>query len=252
MPELEVLYGRNAVRETLRAERRRVYRVLLAEGLAPSPVVAEIASLCKERHIPTQFVPRDQLEQVARSDSHQGVAAQVAGFPYSPWQEMLAEAGKRGEMALLLMLDSVQDPQNLGSLVRTAEALAAHGIILPKRRSVEVTPAVVNASAGSVEHMRVDQVSNLTQTMERLKQEGVWAVGLEDTPDAQPYTEADLARPLVLVVGGEGPGLGRLLRERCDFLIWLPMRGHVSSLNVAVAASVALYEVERQRAAMRP
>jgi len=146
------------------------------------------------------------------------------------------------------MLDCLQDPQNVGTLLRTAEVLGVHGIILPKRRAVEITPAVVNASAGAVEHLRVDIVSNLAQTLEQMKAANLWAVGLEDVPQATEYSLADLNRPLVLVVGSEGTGISRLLRERCDYLIRLPMRGKVGSLNAAVAGSVALYEINRQRA----
>jgi 23S rRNA (guanosine2251-2'-O)-methyltransferase len=247
MAVTEFLSGRNAVRECLRAHRRKASRLMIAESVAPSEAVTEMRSLAKASGIAVQALSRDALDRLLHSDSHQGVALQVGGYPYVGWPEMLAAAKSLGEMPLLLLLDSVQDPQNLGTLLRTAEALGVHGAIIPKRRAVEVTPAVVNASSGAVEHLRVDQVSNLAQTLEQLKEAGVWAVGLEDALGAQPYTEADLARPLALLVGGEGQGLGRLLRQRCDFLIRLPMRGHVNSLNVSVAASVALYEVVRQR-----
>ncbi len=156
---------------------------------------------------------------------HQGVALEVSGYPYVPWQEALRASQQAGEMPLLLVLDCLQDPQNLGSLLRTAEAVGVHGVVIPKRRAVDITPAVVNASAGAAEHLNVGIVTNLAQTLEQMKRANVWAVGLEATPDALPYTEADLNRPLALVVGSEGSGISRLLRERCDFLIRLPMRG---------------------------
>jgi len=249
MPAFELLYGRNGVIEALRANRRRFYRLLLAQNVAQGNAVADITSLAQTRNVPRVVVERAQLDRLLGKEQghHQGVALEAGEYPYSTWQGMLASAQAAGEMPLLLMLDCLQDPQNVGSLLRTAEVVGVHGAILPKRHAVDVTPAVVNASAGAVEHLRVDIVSNLAQTLERLKEAGVWAVGLEDTPDAAEYHQADLNRPLALVVGGEGKGVGRLLRERCDFLIRLPMRGRVGSLNAAVAGSVALYEIDRQR-----
>jgi 23S rRNA (guanosine2251-2'-O)-methyltransferase len=204
--------------------------------------------LADQRGLPVITVERSRIHGILKKEQghHQGVALEAGPYPYVSWRDALASAKEADEKPLLLMLDCLQDPQNAGSLLRTAEVLGVHGVILPKRRSVSVTPAVVNASSGAVEHMRVDRVSNLAQTLEQLKQAGVWAVGLEDVPEAENYADADLNRPLVLVVGSEGRGLSRLLRERCDFLINLPMKGQVTSLNAAVAGSIALYEIDRQ------
>ncbi len=248
MGEIEVLYGRNAVAEALRANRRRFYRLLVAQNLARTKAVETVVRLAKQRNVPVIAVERSHINRIFEKEQghHQGVALEVGAYPYVSWQDMLTFAEHANQKPLLLMLDCLQDPQNVGSLLRTAEVVGVHGVILPKRRAVSVTPAVVNASAGAVEHMHVNRVSNLAQTLERLKRTGVWAVGLEDVPEAIDYTAADLDRPLVLVVGSEGKGISRLLRERCDFLIRLPMRGRTGSLNAAVAGSIALYEIDRQ------
>ncbi|NTW04412.1 MAG: 23S rRNA (guanosine(2251)-2'-O)-methyltransferase RlmB, partial [Oscillochloris sp.] len=161
--------------------------------------------------------------------------------------ECLALAVERGEPPLLLLLDHLQDPQNIGTLIRTAEVVGAHGVAIPGRRAAEITPAVVNASSGATEHLRIVLVGNLVQTISTLQHQGVWAVGLEDDERAQNLDVADLNLPLALVVGAEGPGLARLVRERCDFLVRLPMAGQVASLNAAVAGSIALYTAWRQR-----
>ena len=240
-----ILYGRNAVWEALRAGRRRFYKLVLAEGVRESGIVAEIADLARRRQIPLQRVERRQLDEI--SSNHQGVAAEVSPYPYVDWEEILAEIERGQEMPLLLLLDCLQDPQNLGSLLRTAEIVGVQGVVLPKRRAVGVTPAVVNASAGAVEHLRVARVTNLVRAMEELKGRDIWIVGLENVPQAQPYYQADLNLPLALVVGSEGRGMRRLVREKCDLLIKLPMRGRISSLNAAVAGSIALYEAWRQR-----
>jgi len=196
--------------------------------------------------VPIQRVERRQLDRIG-DFKHQGVAAEVSQYPYVELEAILAEADQRQETPWLLMLDCLQDPQNFGALLRTAEIIGVHGVVIPKRRAVGITPAVVNSSAGATEHLLVAQVTNLVRTMETLKARGLWIVGLEDVPQAQPHYQSDLTMPLALVVGSEGRGIGRLVRETCDILIRLPMRGSISSLNVAVAGSIALYEVWRQR-----
>jgi len=242
----ELLYGRNAVRECLRAGRRKVYKVLLAEGVRESGVVAEILDAARAHGVALQWVERQRLDSLGETN-HQGVVAEVEEYPYSDLEPMLKMAKDQGELPLLLLLDCLQDPQNFGALLRTAEAVGVHGVIIPKRRAVAVTPAVVNASAGAVEHLLVARVANLVQVMERLKAANIWVVGLEDVPEAQLYHQVDLNMPLALVVGSEGEGMRRLVRERCDFLIRLPMRGRIGSLNASVAGSIALYEIWRQR-----
>ncbi|MCR4405850.1 MAG: 23S rRNA (guanosine(2251)-2'-O)-methyltransferase RlmB [Anaerolineae bacterium] len=242
----ELLYGRNAVRECLRAGRRKVYKVLLAEGVRESGIIVEILDVARAHGAALQRVERQRLDGLG-DVNHQGVAAEVEEYPYTDLEVMLRVAEERGELPLLLLLDCLQDPQNFGALLRTAETVGVHGVIIPKRRAVAVTPAVVNASVGAVEHLLVARMSNLVQVIGQLKAADIWVVGLEDVPEAQLYHRADLNMPLALVVGSEGEGMHRLVRERCDFLIRLPMRGHISSLNVSVAGSIALYEIWRQR-----
>ncbi len=242
----EIIYGRNTVYETLQAGRRRCEKVLIAGGTHEGGATGRILAAAKERSIPVQRVARQQLDQLG-AVNHQGVAAQVSPYPYVGMGDVLSLGQQRGEQPLLLLLDCLQDPQNLGTLLRTAEAVAVHGVILPRRRTVQVTPAVSNASAGAVEHLLIVQVTNLVRAMADLKQEGIWVVGLEQDPRARDYRQVDLNMPLALVVGSEGSGLRRLVRERCDLLIQLPMGGSINSLNASVAGSIALYQAWQQR-----
>lgn len=244
---MQVIWGRNPVNEALRG-RRRVLRVYLASGVSESGIVADISERARQQNVPVQTVPRHELDRLAGSGEHQGAVAQVADYPYGDVDDILRRTRERGEIPFLLILDSLQDPQNFGSLLRTAEAVGVDGVIIPKRRAVGVTPAVVKASAGAVEHLEVAQVSNLVQMIESLKREGLWVVGVE-AGGQQLYDQTDLTGPIAIVVGSEGAGLGRLVRESCDFLIRLPMQGRVTSLNAAVAGSIVLYEVWRQRRA---
>lgn len=242
----EVLYGRNAVREALRAGRRKIYKLILAQGTKETGIVADVATLASQIGVEVQRVERQQLDRLG-GFNHQGVAAEATAYPYAELEEILAEADQRQEMSLLLMLDCLQDPQNFGALLRTAEIVGVHGVVIPKHRAVGITPAVVNSSAGATEHLLVARMTNLVRTMEELKARGLWIVGLEDVPQAQTYYQSDLKMPLALVVGSEGRGMGRLVRETCDIMIRLPMRGKINSLNVTVAGSIVLYEVWRQR-----
>jgi 23S rRNA (guanosine2251-2'-O)-methyltransferase len=245
----EILYGRQPVRETLRASRRQIFELYVARGVKQAGIVGEILSLAQGKQIPVQTVDRRELDKLGGEVNHQGLAAEVSAYPYAALADLLTSATLAEESPFLLLLDHVQDPQNLGSLLRTAEAVGAHGVVLPKRRAAGVTPAAVRASAGAAEHVRVAQVTNLVRTMDELKEEGVWLAGLEAVPAAQLYNLADLTGSLGLVVGSEGHGLARLVRETCDFLIRLPMHGQVASLNAGVAGAVALYEILRQRMA---
>ncbi len=243
----EILYGRQPVRETLRAGRRQVFKVLLARGVRSTGIVGQIVTLVERANIPVQEVDRRELDKLGGEVNHQGLAAEVSGYPYVDLAALMDAARQAGEPPFLLLLDHVQDPQNLGSLLRSAEAVGVQGVVIPSRRASGLTPAAVRASAGAAEHVRVAQVTNMATAMEWLKSEGLWLAGLEAWPEALLYNEADLSGPLGLVVGSEGQGLGRLVRETCDFLIRLPMHGQVESLNAAVAGAVALYEVRRQR-----
>jgi 23S rRNA (guanosine2251-2'-O)-methyltransferase len=241
---MERLYSRQAVRECLRARRRAVHRLLIGEGVEDAPIIREIRALAQQQRVPIATVGRDALHAV--SPHTQGVAAEVGAYPYADLDAILAQARARSEPPLVLVLDSLQDPHNLGSLIRTAEATGVHGIVIGKRRSVGVTPAVVNASSGAAEHMRVAQVVNLARAVEEMKAHEMWIVALHGEAQRTIY-ETDLRGALAFIVGSEGEGVGRLLRDKADFVVRLPMRGQVESLNAAVAGAVALYEALRQR-----
>lgn len=241
----EWLFGRQAVREMLRARRRRVQRILLAKGSQRSGIMAEIIALAQGARCPVGEGDRQALDQVSAGANHQGVAAEVSAYPYVTLEAILTAAGD--EAPLLLGLDHVQDPQNLGALLRSADAAGVHGVLLPERRAAGISAAVSNASAGAVEHLRIAQVVNLTRTLQELKAQRLWVAGLEVDPQAIPFDQANLTGPLILVVGSEGQGLSRLVRETCDWLISLPMHGHVESLNVAVAGSIVLYAAQSAR-----
>jgi len=243
----ELLAGRNSVREALLAGRRRLHEVLVAEGVKSKGIVADILRLCNESDVPVSRTERGALDRLSSNVTHQGVLARVSSYPYVDLAALLGLAQQRDEAPFLLVLDSLQDPQNVGSLLRTAEAVGVHGIVIPARRSVGITPAVSRASSGAVEHLLTSRVTNLARAMVRLKVEGLWLMGVENRPEAQDYRTASLDMPLALVVGGEGTGLRRLTAEKCDLLLRIPMRGHIGSLNVSVAGSILLYEAWRAR-----
>ncbi len=241
----ETIYGRNSVYELLRANRRAVYKLLVAEGVQERGHLTDSLQIAAQRTIPVQRVRREVLDRI--TDSHQGIVAEVDEYPYATIDDILERAQERGEPPLILILDVIQNPQNLGTLLRTAEAVGAHGVLIPQRRGAEVTQAVVNASSGASEHVLIAQVVNLVAAMTELKEHEVWITGLDNLPEATPLDQANLRGAIGLVVGNEGEGMRRLVRESCDFLVKLPMRGQVDSLNAAVAGSIVLYEILRQR-----
>jgi 23S rRNA (guanosine2251-2'-O)-methyltransferase len=245
----ELLYGRQAVREALRAGRRRLHRLLLSTGVQESGPIAEILTRAQQLRLPVERVERQQLDRRVRDANHQGVLLEADEYPYVALQDCLDLATSRRQPALLLLLDHLQDPQNIGTLLRSADAFGVHGIVIPSRRAAEITPAVVNASSGATEHLNITIVGNLAQTIVELQQLGLWAVGIEDDERAQPLAGTDLNLPLALVLGAEGSGMSRLVRERCDFLVRLPMTGSISSLNAATAGSIVLYQARRLPAA---
>lgn len=234
----EWIYGRNAVYETLRADRRHANRLKLAEGLQASSRLQQVLDLAKAKNIPTQQVKRAELDGLA--DGHQGVALQADEYPYAHMGQLMEKAKASSAPPFFLILDALQDPQNLGTLLRTAEAVGVHGVLIPQRRTATVTPAVVNASSGACEHLLITQI-NLAQAIDELKQANVWVIGLDGGSDSQPLGKLRLDGALALVVGSEGEGMRRLIRESCDGLLRLPMQGKVESLNAAVAGSIALY-----------
>lgn len=245
----EWILGRNPVYETLRANRRHVFRLRVAERVEEKGRLGETVRMAERRNLLLEVVARRQLDSLG--DGHQGVALEVSGYPYSALPEMLSLAASRREPPLILILDTLQDPQNLGTLLRSAEALGVHGVLLPMRRTATVTPAVVSASAGASEHLLIAQ-ANLAQAIAILKGAGVWVIGLDASPEGKTPEDLDLSGPLALVVGSEGEGMRPLVRKSCDALLHLPMRGQVASLNAAVAGSVALYLAWRARGYSQP
>jgi 23S rRNA (guanosine2251-2'-O)-methyltransferase len=234
----EWIYGRNPVYEVIRANRRHLFQLWVAEGVQEKGRLKEVIQTCQTKDLPIQFVPRNKLDKIGQP--HQGVALEASGYPYRSLEEMFERVQASSRPPFFLILDTLQDPQNLGSLLRTAEAVGVHGVLLPLKRAATVTPAVVAASSGASEHLLITQ-ANLAQGIESLKQNDIWVIGLDGGPDSQPVDQVDLSVPIALVVGHEGQGMRRLVRESCDLLARLPMVGKVESLNAAVAGSVVLY-----------
>ena len=247
----QLLYGRRPVYESLRANRRRHSKLLLAENIKQTILLDDILKLAEKRNLTIERLPRDRLNQQAKGHNHQGLLLHTSDYPYLELHDILNIATQRDEPPLILLLDLLQDVQNVGTLIRSADAVGAHGIILQERRSASITPAVVSASSGAVEHLAVARVTNLVRAMQTLRESEVWLAGLhmEDTEDGTTirYDQANLKGSIALVVGSESDGLRRLVRETCDFLISLPMRGQVASLNAATAGSLALYATWQAR-----
>ncbi|MDQ0228276.1 23S rRNA (guanosine(2251)-2'-O)-methyltransferase RlmB [Metabacillus niabensis] len=241
--EQDYIIGRNPVIEVLKSS-RDINKIWVAENSLKGQA-QQITKLAKERGITINFVPKKKIDQMVEGN-HQGVVAQVAAYEYVHVDDILAAAEKKGEAPFILLLDELEDPHNLGSIMRTADAVGAHGIIIPKRRSVGLTATVAKASTGAIEYIPVARVTNLARTIEELKERGVWIVGT-DAKGADDYRNLDGKMPLALIIGSEGKGIGRLIKEKCDFLIKMPMVGHVTSLNASVAASLLMYEVYRKR-----
>lgn len=246
------IFGRHPVLELLRADSRRVEEVaILSEGRGPA--LQELLALAKGRGVRVSFRTREQLTSMAGTPHHQGVVARAAGASYWSFEDLLAVPGQRGEPAFLLALDQVQDPRNLGAILRSAEAAGAHGVLVPKHHSAGLTGAVAKSAMGAVELVPVARATNLVQCLERMKTEGIWIMGTAVHGGKTPW-EVDLTGSICLVLGGEGQGLRPLVARSADLLITLPMRGRLESLNVSAAAAVLCFEVVRQRlaAARRP
>jgi 23S rRNA (guanosine2251-2'-O)-methyltransferase len=244
----DILYGVRPAIEALRGGRRRVRRLWLARASDAAGPLQELEALAAQLGVAIRATTPAHLDRLALSRHHQGVVAEVDSYPYLALEALLsAERPTGGDPLFLLALDHIQDPQNMGSLLRTAECAGVHGVIVPQDRAVLVTPAVVKASAGATERLRLARVVNMARALRELKDEGVRVVGLENLPEAVRYDEADLGGPLALVLGNEGKGLSRLARETCDALLRIPLSGRIDSLNVSVAGAVAMYEVRRQR-----
>jgi len=241
----EWITGRNAVYEVLLARRRQIFRLQVAVGVEERGRLKEILGLAAGDRVPVERVPRPQLD--ALGEGHQGVALEVSEYPYVAVQDMLGLSKTRGQPLFVLALDMIQNPQNLGTLLRSAEAVGVHGVVIPLARAAGVTPAVVHASVGASEHLLVAQ-ANLAQALRFFKDRAdAWAVGLEGSEKARPIEQVRLDGPLVLVVGNEGEGMRDLVAKSCDALVRLPMLGRIESLNAAVAGSIVLYRALEQR-----
>ena len=249
MEELEtqenpnILIGRNPVKEALKSDREieKIFALKDAEGS-----VKQLLGQAGDKQIPIHFTDRVALDRISGGKSHQGIIAFVSPVPFYELDDLLAAAVKKGEDPFLILLDGIEDPHNLGAIIRSAEGAGAHGVVITKRRAAGITDVVAKASAGAVEYMPVARVSNLVQAIETLKGKGIW-IGAVDV-DGTTYHQKDLKGPIALVIGSEGHGISRIVKEHCDFTISIPMKGKVSSLNASNAAAILLYEINRQRA----
>lgn len=241
--ESEMLGGKNPIVEALRSG-RELNKIWIAEGLNKKSI-GEILSLAREAKVIVQSVPKQKLDGMLDMN-HQGIVASIAAYDYAELEDLFAIAEKREEDPFFLILDELEDPHNLGSILRTADASGAHGVIIPRRRSVGLTAVVAKASTGAIEHIPVVRVNNLSQTVEELKKRNVWIAGTDATGSAD-YRTMDATLPLAVIIGSEGKGMSRILKEKCDFLYHLPMLGQITSLNASVAASLLMYEVLRKR-----
>ncbi|MCA1066427.1 23S rRNA (guanosine(2251)-2'-O)-methyltransferase RlmB [Rossellomorea sp. AcN35-11] len=235
--------GRNPVMEALKSG-RDINKIWIAEG-SQKGSIQQIVGLAKESNVMVQYVPKKKIEQMV-AENHQGVVASVAAYQYAEIDDLFHRAEQKGEDPFILILDELEDPHNLGSIMRTADAAGAHGIIIPKRRAVGLTSTVAKASTGAIEHIPVARVTNLSRAVDELKERGVWVAGT-DAKGKQDFRQLDGTLPIGIIVGSEGKGMSRILRDKCDFLVQLPMIGHVTSLNASVAASILMYEVYRKR-----
>ena len=243
----EWIYGRNPVEEALAAGRRTCSEIILPPAFPDEDEqIQRIRDEARSRRLVIRTMERDQLDKLTRFGHHQGVALKTTGYPYVGIEEILEDV-EADENAIVVVLDHLEDPQNVGSILRTACAIGATGVVIPEDRACGITPAAVRASAGGAEHIRVAHVVNLVRAMEQLKEAGVWFTGLDWGQDAKPYTKIDFKGRAGLVIGAEGAGISRLVRENCDFIAELPMPGGFESLNAGVAAAVTMYEILRQR-----
>lgn len=241
--ERDLIAGRLPAIEVLKSD-RDINKIFIQEGLSGSKM-NDIQQLAKKRSIQVSFVPKAKLDQLVAGITHQGVVIAAAAFQYATIDDLFAAAAEKNEAPFFIILDGVEDPHNLGSIMRTADASGAHGIIIPKRRAVGLTATVAKASTGAIEHVPVARVTNLTQTINELKERGVWLYGTDMA--GQDYREWETSIPIGLVIGNEGKGITRLVKEQMDGMLTIPMTGHVQSLNASVAASLLMYEVYRGR-----
>ena len=241
----DVIEGRNPVLEALLAG-RPLNKIVLAVGIERHGVVNEILRLARENSIPVEYLPRSAVGSLSTSREHRGVIAYAAVKDYVNYTSLLDIARQKNELPFLVVLDGIEDPHNLGAILRTAEAAGVHGVIIRSRRAVGLTGAVARASAGAVEYVPVARVSSIVQTLQELKKENIWVVGIDQEGETD-YSQVDLGQATAIVVGGEGKGLSRPVKQACDVIARIPMRGKINSLNASVAAAVVMYEALKQR-----
>ena len=240
----EIVYGRNAVTEAIKSG-MPINKVLISSGEISGSLKA-IMALVKEKHLVYQFVDKNKLNDITGTKNHQGVALYTSPAQYCEVDDILQKAKDANEAPFVIILDEIQDPHNFGAIIRTADAVGAHGIIIPKRRSVQLTGTVAKTSAGASAHVPIARVSNIPATIDQLKEAGLWIAGT-DLTGTVPFYKADFKGPIGIVIGSEGNGMGNLVTKKCDFIVTIPMKGEVSSLNASVAAGVVLYEVFKGR-----
>ena len=235
--------GRNPVIEVLKSD-RQIDKIMIADG-AKEGSIKKIIGMAKDKNIVVQYVNKNKLDEISTSHAHQGVIAIVGDYKYYELEELIEKAKSTNEDMFFIILDEITDPHNLGTIIRTADAVGAHGVIIPKRRSVHITPVVAKASAGAVEYVPVCKVTNIVNTIKRLKEEGLWIAAAD--MDGEVFYEQNLTGPIGLVIGSEGFGISRLVKQNCDFTVKMPMTGNVTSPNASVAGGILLYEIFRQR-----
>jgi 23S rRNA (guanosine2251-2'-O)-methyltransferase len=240
---LAFVEGRNPVIEAIK-NNREIDKIMIANS-AKEGSIKKIIGMAKEKNLVIQYVEKQKLDEIGESHAHQGVIAQVSEYKYADLDEVLEDVKSKDEDPFFIILDEINDPHNLGSIIRTADAVGAHGVIIPKRRSVHITPVVIKASAGAIEYVPVCKVTNIVNTIKKLKDEGLWIAAVD--MDGDVFYKQNMKGPLGLVIGSEGYGISRLVKENCDFKVKMPMVGNVTSLNASVAGSIVLYEVLKQR-----
>jgi 23S rRNA (guanosine2251-2'-O)-methyltransferase len=240
-----ILEGRNPVLEALRSG-RPISKIFLARNIERHSVIAEILHLAQSKGIPVEYVERPAIDRQSETGANQGIIAYTISKEYMELDDLLSISASRKESPLYVILDGVEDPHNLGAILRTAEASGMHGVIVREKRAVGLTPTVEKASAGATEYIPISRVTNISQTIEYLKKQNIWVVGIDQAGDTE-YTRIDYKTPTAIVIGGEGKGLSDLVKKRCDFLASIPMKGRITSLNASVAAGVVMYEALKQR-----
>ena len=241
----DIIEGRNPVLELLRAG-RSINKILISDNVQRHSVIAEILNLAKTKKVPAEFVDESVIRRLSFTAANQGIIAYVAPKEYVTLDELLAISKSKNEAPLYCILDGIEDPQNLGAILRTADATGFHGIIIRERRAVGLTPIVAKSSAGAIEYVPVARVVNISQAIEFLKKDNVWVIGIDMAGDTE-YGKIDYRAPTAIVIGNEGAGLSDLVRKRCDTIAAIPMKGNISSLNASVAAAIVMYEAFRQR-----